>query len=247
MVNNFQKIIDTISEALSFFDFSFIVSGSVTYGAICYYLWRLKWLSIPDETWFAVVTSVILVYVCGLISFIYGKKIRIWFLKIIMSNGWKNKFQAFWGNNKNVEMFKQSYDNAVNAMVDEEERKKLLKGIKGTLSEEQAQFEYTIMWGELRDCKKCERTVAFINRFWVMQAVCEGLLFSSVIVIVGGVITILYLLYNTGCDMEIFLQYISCIIAGIIGLFAFYKEGKRYAESQIQEIVSAYYRDCHDE
>lgn len=241
MVNNFQKIIDTISEALSFFDFSFIVSGSVTYGTICYYLWKLEWLSIPDETWFAVVTSVILVYVCGLISFIYGKKIRIWFLKIIMSNGWKNKFKAFWGKNQNVEMFKRSYDNVVNAIADEEHRIRLLNGIEGTLSEEHAQLEYTVMWSHLRDCKECDRTVTFINRFWVMQAVCEGLLFSSIVIIIGGILAMVYYLCNFGWDTDVFIQYILCIIAGNTGMFAFYKEGRRYAECQIQEVVTVYY------
>lgn len=244
-MNSFQNIIDKISEALSFFDFSFIVSGSVTYGAICYYLWRLDWLQIPNDTWIAVIASVVLIYVCGLISFILGKKLRIWHLKKSMTEGYKNKFLAFFSMGKDKEIFKYNYNRIVTDLLGNNERAQILKGIKYgdvELSEEQAQLEYTVMWSYLRDCKECERTVTFINRFWVMQAVCEGLLFSSIVIIIGGILAIVYSLYNFGWGTDMFIQYISCIIAGCIGVFAFYKEGRRYAESQIQEVVITYYR-----
>lgn len=241
---NFQRIIDTISEALNFFDFSFIVSGSVTYGTVCYYLWRMGWLGMPDNTWLVIFASVILVYVCGLVSFISGKRIRMTLLKMGMTTGWKNKVGFLFGEGKDVEIFRQSYERIVTALVESGRRERLVKNVKDKSAEELARLEYTMMWGALRDCRECEKTVAFINRFWVMQAVCEGLLFSSVVIIVGGIFSLSYLLCGNGWDTDFFFQHILCMAAGIVGLKACYKEGRRYAESQIQEVVIAYYKHC---
>lgn len=41
MAANFQKIIDRISDAFSFFDFSFLISGMATLAICCYTLNRL--------------------------------------------------------------------------------------------------------------------------------------------------------------------------------------------------------------
>jgi len=227
-MNSFQNIIDRISEALSFFDFSFIVSGSVTYGAICYYLWNLRWLTIPDNTFFVTTVSIVLIYVCGLVSFILGKKIRLEILKLLTT--------------EDSGILKKSYDYLYKRIPQSEDALELLKRIpqKDGYSDSQLKLEYTMMWIALRECKECKKTVAFINRFWVMQAVCEGLLFSSIVVLAGGVLSMFYLIVDFRWCMLI--QYMLCIIAGGIGIYAFYQEGRRYAESQIQEVVVAYYK-----
>ncbi len=219
---NIQKIIDTISGALSFFDFSFIVSGSVTYGAICYYLWQMEWLIILDGIWLEIFISVVFIYVSGLVSFILGKRLRVWILKKRRGKG-SNAFKHYY---LKIEKYLSCCDERTGDVM----------------TEEQLKLKYTKMWAELRECEECEKTIVFINRFWVMQAVCEGLLLSSiVIIIVGGLLMICHLCCN-GVSWEIFLQYLLLIITGSIGAIAFYKEGRRYAESQIEEVIIAYYK-----
>lgn len=72
---NFQRIIDIISDALSIFDFSFIISGGVLY-LIIYgllkYLGLLGWVGSLNPA-FVVVGSIFLIYVLGLMAWSIGK------------------------------------------------------------------------------------------------------------------------------------------------------------------------------
>ena len=61
MSANFQKIIDKISEAFSFFNFSFLISGSATFAICCYTLNQLG-INISSDNMFLIVG----VYIAGL-------------------------------------------------------------------------------------------------------------------------------------------------------------------------------------
>ena len=73
MSANFQKIIDRISEAFSFFDFSFLISGSATFAILN----RLGMDVSSDSSFLNVCVSIVGIYIAGLISFALGKKIRV--------------------------------------------------------------------------------------------------------------------------------------------------------------------------
>ena len=78
MKNSISKIIDRISETLNFFDFSFIVSGLLTYGIILFTADSI--ISVDYKNYNSgviVVVSIALVYICGLMSFSVGKFLRI--------------------------------------------------------------------------------------------------------------------------------------------------------------------------
>ena len=64
MEANFQKIIDKISEAFSFFDFSYFVSGAATYGISCYFLKQFDELKLFESTTANVLISIVLIYLC---------------------------------------------------------------------------------------------------------------------------------------------------------------------------------------
>ena len=72
MNESFSKIIDKISEALNFFDFSFIVSGGLTFSVIFV---TIDFLNIPllllnsISTPVKIIACIGAVYICGLISF----------------------------------------------------------------------------------------------------------------------------------------------------------------------------------
>lgn len=66
MSANFQKIIDKISEAFSFFDFSFLISGSATFAICCYTLNQLGINISSDNMFLNVCISIVGVYIAGL-------------------------------------------------------------------------------------------------------------------------------------------------------------------------------------
>lgn len=66
MAANFQKIIDRISEAFSFFDFSFLISGSATFAICCYTLNRLGMDVSSDSSFLNVCVSIVGIYIAGL-------------------------------------------------------------------------------------------------------------------------------------------------------------------------------------
>lgn len=212
MAANFQKIIDRISEAFSFFDFSFFVSGSATFGICCYTLNQLGMIVPSSSTFLNVVVAIVGIYISGLMSFAWGKIIRIWFTDC------KGK------------RFSKIFHSAVGYMSEESKQKILICGDTGKMK-----LQYTQMWEYLRDMPDAKESVDFLNRFWVMQAAFKGLMFSSVIAIVSGVILGIVISWNM-CDVW------YMIIGGLIAAIACYWEGKRYAETQIKEVIITYYQ-----
>lgn len=221
MEANFQKIIDKISEAFSFFDFSFFVSGVATYGISCYFLWKLKELDPFQSITINVLLSIIFSYLCGVISFSCGKWIRLKCFEIRKYN-WIQKFL------KSPDSFAECFDKAI---IYANKR----PGVALTcnnLTEPEKKYYYTEMWSYLRNKSDAKDTVTFLNRYWVMQAVCEGLIFSSIIAFTGG-ITIYWIL-----EQDITFLFISGI--ALLAFFILNREGRRYAETQILEVVIAY-------
>ena len=207
MAANFQKIIDRISEAFSFFDFSFLISGSATFAICCYTLNRLGMDVSSDSSFLNVCVSIVGIYIAGLISFALGKKIRVWIV------------------DKDGKHFEEIFNETV----------RFTKGPEYDDNTQNLKLRYTQMWANLRDNQEAKESMTFLNRLWVMQAVFEGLMFSSVIAIVSGVILGIVISWNM-CDVW------YMIIGGLIAAIACYWEGKRYAETQIKEVIITYYQ-----
>lgn len=207
MAANFQKIIDRISEAFSFFDFSFLISGSATFAICCYTLNRLGMDVSSDSSFLNVCVSIVGIYIAGLISFALGKKIRVWIV------------------DKDGKHFEEIFNETV----------RFTKGAEYDDNTQNLKLRYTQMWACLRDNQEAKESMTFLNRLWVMQAVFEGLMFSSVIAIVSGVILGIVITWNM-CDVW------YMIIGGLIAAIACYWEGKRYAETQIKEVIITYYQ-----
>ena len=207
MAANFQKIIDRISEAFSFFDFSFLISGSATFAICCYTLNRLGTDVSSDSSFLNVCVSIVGIYIAGLISFALGKKIRVWMV------------------DKDGKRFEEIFNETV----------RFTKGAEYDYNTQNLKLRYTQMWAHLRNNQEAKESTTFLNRLWVMQAVFEGLMFSSVIAIVSGVILGIVISWNM-CDVW------YMIIGGLIAAIACYWEGKRYAETQIKEVIITYYQ-----
>lgn len=109
------------------------------------------------------------------------------------------------------------------------------KGAEYDYNTQNLKLRYTQMWAHLRNNQEAKESTTFLNRLWVMQAVFEGLMISSAIAIVGGVILGIVLGWKQ-CDVW------YMIIGGLIAAIACYWEGKRYAETQIKEVIITYYQ-----
>ena len=106
---------------------------------------------------------------------------------------------------------------------------------KHSYNKQNLKLQYAQMWAYLRNNQNVKESMAFLNRLWVMQAVFEGLMISSAIAIVSGVMLGIVLSWK---QYDVWYM----IIGGLISMVACYWEGKRYAETQIKEVVITYYQ-----
>lgn len=124
-----------------------------------------------------------------------------------------------------------------------ENKKKTMPGattndLPGQLSfSDQKGMAYSAMWIEIR--RKDERGTYYkpLYRQWVMQAVCEGLMFSFLLIILLSVVAI----YINTKEHSSYHLYIASSILAIIGIWGCCREAQRYAENQIKEVVISYY------
>lgn len=211
---NFQRIIDIVSEAFSVLDFSHIISGTATYLIITLYLHLHQiHLEMVNLTW-TIICHVILAYLCGILSWSIGRSLR-----------------------KVTQNVSQDFEFEMKSLInfnDESEPDKI------TLPADLVRFSpthlYTYMWIELSKVSK-ERT-SFINRFWVIQAMCEGLITSCVFAMtfMG-----LWLLPNTWYLWLALAGSILILLGFICQLMITARENARY---QIREVVLGYYSYC---
>lgn len=208
-----QKIVDRIAEFFTIFDFSFFISGITTLAVICYGLWETGLFLPFDNAFYNVAGCIVASYVCGLLSFAAGKWLR---RKII------ERKQIC-----EMSRFMYYYTDAMRYV---EKDKYNLEDYK---DESICKTHYTEMWLHLRQNKEAVPTLAFLNKYWVLQAIYEGLMASSLMGIVAGGL----LLYVK--DFQFI--HILVIIFSTISLVVCCNEATRYAETQITEVVLAYH------
>lgn len=215
MNESISKIVDRVSDALNFFDFSFIVSGGMTFSIL--YLTAYKTCSIQLLPTFSTPVKVILcigmVYICGLLSFAAGKSLR---LKILYLCNKKRRFSKIF---TEALEFAKAHTN--------ERCEELERYNENPDDEKRLKRYYTLMWMELRHCKDAEATIRHLNRFWVMQAVFEGLFFSFILATVCSCILADY-------------TFTGYTATALVCAYFCYIEARRYAETQINEIVITY-------
>lgn len=232
MIDTFKKTIEDILEGLNFFDFSFFISGFATFFTLMFFMEELFAKTYEYKSVYSVLAAIILIYVCGVVSFSMGKIIRLLIRKYLEKARWNwLKVKSF------DELFEEGQKWAL------ENKKKKMYGAKtndlpGQLSfSDQKGMAYSAMWIEIR--RKDERGTYYkpLYRQWVMQAVCEGLMFSFLLIILLSVVAIyINTKEHSSCHL-----YIASSILAIIGIWGCCREAQRYAENQIKEVVISYY------
>lgn len=215
---NIQKIIDTLSDALNVFDFSYLVSGIATFALLCYEFAKHHVISNPgfSNGWLYIMVP-IAIYICGIISWSIGKLLR-------------NKIHL---GKLNFHGYKRDVQEQITSICEEFSKYTPLQNCISIEKEIGLNIYVSFVWDEISkmaiDDNSINIQLKFIRREWVMQAVYEGLIFSS-------------FLFGIICGIEVNIECILLhIIFGIsIGLslafLMFYKateSGRAYARDLI--------------
>lgn len=193
MDSSIHKIVDRIADIFCIFDFSFLISGVATFFVLYYEISEYGLLEIAVDGVDKVVVSILLIYICGLISFVIGKSLRKYLI------GQKRINQRF------LEIFNQTV-----RYCQSEEHSLIVYD-----SLEECKLYYTEMWFFLRQTPEASKTLTFINRYWVMQATYEGLAFSFLL---GSIIE-----FVAGLFSAFMLHALIAFILVVGGIFCFYE------------------------
>lgn len=230
MIDTFKKTIEDILEGLNFFDFSFFISGFATFFTLMFFMEELFDKTYEYKSVYGVLAAIILIYVCGVVSFSMGKIIRTLIRKCLEKARWNwLKVKSF------DELFEEGQRWAL------ENKKNTMPGatindLPGQLSlSDQKGMAYSAMWIEIRRKDESGTYYKPLYRQWVMQAVCEGLMFSFLLIVLFSVVAI-----NTK-EHSSYHLYIASSILAIIGIWGCCREAQRYAENQIKEVIISYY------
>ena len=204
---NFQKIIDIISGALYILDFSYIISGAVTYLIIMFSLhYHGVNLDLMKDKWFI---HILFAYVSGVLSWLVGR---------FICKSIRDKVGTF---DTVFDEWKYLVINQLPADIRRFTNKQL----------------YTYFWIELD--KKAPERANFVNRFWVMQAMLEGLVASCLVGLV-----ILFELYCTVGENFWGKYTLLLIFPLLILIYLLYASAKEQASYQIKEVILGYKSYC---
>ena len=220
---------DIISDAFSIFDFSFIVSGGFLLILISGVLWRFNRLSFLNglNIIYTIPVIIILIYLMGLMAWSIGKPIRESLIGCPLKKSfWKypheKRDEDFEEVIKSLGVNLTTYKNKLNC---KEADNKLL---------------YSIMWSELSssNSSNVKERISICNRYWVMQAVFEGLVTDFIVCIIVAILLI-------SCKKIEWTTFIFAEVTSFVCFKASVHRAHYYAKSQIQEIVADYIVFCN--
>lgn len=152
MENSIQGMIDKLSEGLNFFDFSYFISGFVTYSSIVYFVMTVFCKVINLPLWGLIVFSLVSIYISGLLSFSIGKWLRI--SCMFDNKGNPRRFFKKIG----IESFDALFQSA-------------LQEFQITEKMPSSRKAYSMMWMVVRQKDMNGKFYPQLFRQWVMQAV----------------------------------------------------------------------------
>ena len=221
-IQGLNKLLDSLGEAFSVFDFSFFISGAVTLGFIALDLHYYGHDGILQlQGWKSVAVYILAIYVCGLISWSSGKNMRWLILRFLWGKGGiENDFNRIYEKNKNY------YVNVNNSSMNQ--------------SDEINNYglEYTKIWIVIGKTPTLASKFSSLNKMWVMIAVYEGLAFSWLVGL---------FVYFDGWLMGNWIK-TSCLFFNIIPPFVLLSliyvslhRATAYSRDLIKEVVATFY------
>lgn len=247
---DFQKQFDTVTGALNIFDMSYLVSGATMLGVLVYAFPGLKdFVFHKDQVTVSILICVVLAYVLGMLSWIAGKQIRYWMM------------EHFWEKNTNDEDFESKFkETAQRFNFQGETIKKLIEDDKN--------IAYSYMWMRLDKSQDedCRSRFVFASRSWVLRAIYEGLI-PPVFILAATILVKYFSVWKGWCNT--FCQWLDGwsgvvipswgknAIVGLLGVVIMTsiayivvkllaREARRCANTQIREVIVAYYHFIED-
>lgn len=247
---DFQKQFDTVTGALNIFDMSYLVSGATMLGVLVYAFPGLKdFVFHKDQVTVSILICVVLAYVLGMLSWIAGKQIRYWMM------------EHFWEKNTNDEDFESKFKETTQRFNFQGETiKKLIEDDKN--------IAYSYMWMRLDKSQDedCRSRFVFASRSWVLRAIYEGLI-PPVFILAATILVKYFSVWKGWCNT--FCQWLDGwsgvvipswgknAIVGLLGVVIMTsiayivvkllaREARRCANTQIREVIVAYYHFIED-
>lgn len=242
---DFQKQFDTVTGALNIFDMSYLVSGATMLGVLVYAFPDMKgFVFHKDQVTVSIIVCIVIAYVLGMISWIAGKQFRYWMM------------EHFWEKKTNDEDFESKFKETAQCFNFQGETiKKLMKDDKN--------IAYSYMWMRLDKSQDedCRSRFVFASRSWVLRAIYEGLI-PPVFILAATILVKYFSVWKGWCETfcqwqsgwtgKIILPWGENIIVSILGAvvmtFVSYivvkllaREARRCANTQIREVIVAYY------
>lgn len=242
---DFQKQFDTITGALNIFDMSYLVSGVTMLGVLVYAFPGLKgFVFHKDQVTVSIIICIVIAYVLGMISWIAGKQFRYWMMK------------HFGDKKTNDEDFKSKFQETAQCFNFQDETiKKLIEDDKN--------IAYSYMWMRLDKSQDedCRSRFVFASRSWVLRAIYEGLI-PPVFILAATILVKYFSVWKGWCETfsqwqsgwtdKIILPWgeniIVIILGAVVMTFVSYivvkllaREARRCANTQIREVIVAYY------
>lgn len=242
---DFQKQFDTITGALNIFDMSYLVSGVTMLGVLVYAFPDMKgFVFHKDQVTVSIIVCIVIAYVLGMISWIAGKQFRYWMM------------EHFWEKKTNDEDFESKFKETAQCFNFQGETIK-------KLMEDDKNIAYSYMWMRLDKSQDedCRSRFVFASRSWVLRAIYEGLI-PPVFILAATILVKYFSVWKGWCETfsqwqsgwtdKIILPWGENIIVGVIGAVvmtsASYiivkllaREARRCANTQIREVIVAYY------
>lgn len=242
---NIQKQFDTVTGALNIFDMSYLVSGVTMLGVLVYAFPGLKgFVFHKDQVMVSIIICIVIAYVLGMISWIAGKQFRYWMMK------------HFGDKKTNDEDFESKFQETAQCFNFQGETIK-------KLMEDDKNIAYSYMWMRLDKSQDedCRSRFVFASRSWVLRAIYEGLI-PPVFVLAATILVKYFSVWKGWCETfsqcqsdwtgKIILPWGENIFVGVIGAVvmtsASYiivkllaREARRCANTQIREVIVAYY------
>lgn len=243
---DFQKQFDTVTGALNIFDMSYLVSGATMLGVLVYAFPGLKdFVFHKDQVTVSIIICIVIAYVLGMISWIAGKQFRYWMMK------------HFGDKKTNDEDFESKFQETAQCFFDfqGETIKKLMKDNNSAA--------YSYMWMRLDNSQNedCRSRFVFASRSWVLRAIYEGLI-PPVFILAATILVKYFSVWKEWCNT--FCQWLSGwsgiaipswgknAIVGLLGVVIMTsiayiivkllaREARRCANTQIREVIVAYY------
>ena len=242
---DFQKQFDTVTGALNIFDMSYLVSGVTMLGVLIYAFPDMKgFVFHKDQVTVSIIVCIVIAYVLGMISWIAGNQFRYWMM------------EHFWEKKTNDEDFESKFKETAQCFNFQGETvKKLMKDNKN--------IAYSYMWMRLDKSQDedCRSRFVFASRSWVLRAIYEGLI-PPVFILAATILVKYFSVLKGWCETfsqwqsgwtgKIILPWGENIIVSILGAvvmtFVSYivvkllaREARRCANTQIREVIVAYY------